>query len=250
MSKNIAYKSKEISEFYSSHRQSWSELYPSERWAFEKAAGDKKTLGNLLDVGCACGGLGVALNERFALDSYTGIDINKNAIDWARKHRRLSVASKFICSDILEQKLENLYDTVVSLSCADWNIETSRIIHTCWKRVKKGGYFVVTLRLSPKKGINNIKKSYQYINYSGKDSKPELANYVVFNFKDALKVIRGLSPSPELIGAYGYWGKPSATAVTPFNKLVFAAFYIKKTTEDLFKDNTRTEFYLPLGIFP
>lgn len=248
MSENIKYASRQISEFYSSHRQSWNELYPSEKWAFEKVAGDEKMLGDVLDAGCACGGLGSALSEKFTLNSYTGIDINEDAIDWANRYRKLSVPARFISGDIIKEELNDQYDTVVSLSCADWNIETARIINTCWKSVKREGYFVITLRLTTAQGINDIKKSYQYINYSEKEKNPEIANYVVFNFKDALKVIKELSPPPELIGAYGYWGRPSPTAVTLFDKLIFAAFYIKKAAEDSTK-NIQAEFDLPVEVF-
>ena len=248
MSENIKYASKQISEFYSNHRQGWDEFYPSEKRAFEKAAGDKKMLGDLLDAGCACGGLGSALSEKFTLNSYTGIDINEEAIKWANKYRKLSGPARFISGDIIKEELNDQYDTVVSLSCADWNIETARIINTCWKSLKRKGYFVITLRLTTAQGVNDIKKSYQYINYSEKEENPDIANYVVFSFRDALKIIKGLSPSPELIGAYGYWGRPSPTAVTPFDKLVFAAFYIKKAGEDS-AENIQAEFDLPGEVF-
>ena len=59
---NIEYKSKQILEFYSRNRRKWKELNLSERWVFERLAGREKNLGDVLDVGCACGGLGTALN--------------------------------------------------------------------------------------------------------------------------------------------------------------------------------------------
>jgi SAM-dependent methyltransferase len=242
--KNIKYNSKKLLEFFSFNRQKWDEFYPSERWVFDKIGGKDKKLGDVLDVGCACGGLGAALDERFILASYTGVDVHRGAIDWARRHQKLSIPSYFITGDILEVDLNNRYDIVVSLSCADWNIEAEKIINTCWEKVDKDGYFVISLRLTALEGINNIKESYQYINPSGKEKDPEIANYVVFNFKEIVSIIKGFSPSPELIGAYGYWGKPATTAVTPFDKLVFAVFYIKKPA---LVSNTKisTEFNLP-----
>ena len=74
MNKNIKYSSKELVEFYSCSRQRWDEFYPSERWVFDKVAGKNKKLGDILDVGCACGGLGIALSNRFMLTSYKGVD--------------------------------------------------------------------------------------------------------------------------------------------------------------------------------
>ncbi|MCX5715306.1 MAG: class I SAM-dependent methyltransferase [Candidatus Omnitrophica bacterium] len=249
-SRNLKYKTKELMDFFSVNRQRWEEFYPSERRAFQIIALKDRSLGDILDVGCACGGLGAALEEIFTFKSYTGIDINDNVIEWARKHRKLSVPAKFIADDVLNYNLEKKYHLVVSLSCADWNVETKRIIKYCWARVKPGGHFVISLRLTTGKSICDIGKSFQYINFSGKKQHPEIANYVVFNFKDALGVFRALSPRPELIGAYGYYGRPSVSAVTAYKELVFAVFYIKKQAKGFRKTKgIRCEFDLPLAIF-
>jgi SAM-dependent methyltransferase len=248
MSVNINYRSREISEFYSCNRQTWEQFYPSERRAFKKIAGRSKRVGDLLDVGCACGGLATALMEKFTLTSYAGVDINKGAIEWAIRERKLGIPATFINGDIVKLSINRDYDTVVSLSCADWNIETNSIINTCWSKVKPGGYFVISLRLTPNKGVNDINKSYQFINFSGTDKKPEIANYVVFNFKDFLHIAKGLNPAPGLIGAYGYWGKPSATAVTPYDRLIFTVFYIKKHLEHK-EEEIKLECNLPLEVF-
>jgi len=251
MKKNIQYKTKQIAKFYSAHRQKWDEFYPSERWVFDRVAGWQKVLGDILDVGCACGGLGLALSQRFVLNSYTGIDINEEAILWACDNQKMPVPTKFISGDVLKQKLNKKYDTVVSLSCADWNIETKRIIDCCWDKVRPGGNFIISLRLTEKEGINNIKKSYQYIDYSGGRGGSEVASYVVFNFKDTLRMMSELRPRPQFVGGYGYWGVPSKTAVTLFDKLFFVVFYIQKQVVILDREeqSIKTEFNLPIEIF-
>jgi SAM-dependent methyltransferase len=247
-SHNIAYKSKQIVEYYSRHRQTWGELYPSEQWVFDRIASEKGDMLDLLDVGCACGGLASALSERFSLRSYTGVDIHQEAIAWARTERRLLIPTTFIAGDIVQLPPGKPYDVVVSLSCADWNIETERIIAACWERVRAGGYFVISLRLTTEKGINDIKRSYQLIQFGETESEPEIANYVVFNFKDALLMLRALTPQPELIGAYGYRGKPSPTAVTPCKELVFAVFFVRKGTGTE-TPSIKAELHLPLEMF-
>lgn len=244
MKKNIRYKSKQILEFYRSNRSKWGEFYPSERWVFKKIVSDNKGAGDVLDVGCACGGLGKALCEKFRLKSYTGIDINREAIRWANSRQKLTTPSKFIYGDIVKMRLGARYDMVVSLGCADWNIETKKIIRRCWENVKPGGYLVISLRLTDKKGVNDIKRSYQYINFSGKEKKPETANYVVLNLEDALGILKELKSSPCVIGSYGYWGKPSSTASTPFKKIVFSVFYAQKGSNKIGK--IKTEINLPI----
>jgi SAM-dependent methyltransferase len=246
-SRNIAYKSKQMVEFYSQHRQTWGDFYPSEQRVFERIANERGGFLDLLDVGCACGGLGAALSERFSLRSYTGIDIHKGAIAWAEKNQQLAVPTVFMAGDVIQLPHEMLYDTVVSLSCADWNIETQRIIGACWERVRPEGYFVVSLRLTRQQGVNDISKSYQLIQFGKAESEPEIANYVVFNVKDALLMLRELTPRPELIGAYGYWGKPSPTAVTPFEELVFAVLFVQKG-KGARAGSVKTELHLPLEI--
>jgi SAM-dependent methyltransferase len=246
--KNIQYKSRQIQTYYSCNRSRWEEFYPSERWVFTKLAGSEGFLGAVLDVGCACGGLGVALSQKFQLRSYTGVDIHREAIAWAAKERKLPVPATFLAADFLELNLRDTFDLVVSLSCADWNIESQKIIKACWERVKPAGHLVVSLRLTTGPGVNDIHTSYQAINFSGRETIPELANYVVFNFPEVLRLMKSLQPAPALIGAYGYWGKPSATAVTPFERLVFAVFYLRKGNGDA-NHHTQGEFNLPLDLF-
>ena len=248
MSENITYTSKQICEFYADNRIKLCDFYDSERWVFERIAKETKTMGSVLDVGCACGGLGLALSEKYKLHSYTGIDINRDAISWANANVKIPIQTEFIAGDIVRLELDRQFDTVFSLSCADWNIETTAIINSCWNRVKQGGYFVISLRLTTEDGINDISKSYQYINFSGNDKRPEVANYVVFNFYDALSMFRSITPLPELIGAYCYRGRPSITAVTPYKRLLFTVFYIKKGFE-ITNYDTKSELFLPAGIY-
>lgn len=247
MKKNIRYKSKQLVEFYKDNRQKWEDLYPSEKKVFEKLAFGGKSLGDVLDVGCACGGLGTALREKNLISSYVGIDINKNVISWAKKNFKEKPLFYFIEGDIVEDNInEEFFDTVVSLSCADWNIQTEKIVKACWARVKLGGNLVISLRLTDEKGVNDICKSFQFVNFSGKEKKPETANYVVLNLKDALAMFKGLKPSPRTIDSYGYWGKPSSTAVTPFKKIVFSVFYLQKGPKG-FKGRAEVKCDLPIA---
>ena len=49
---------------------------------------------------------------------------------------------------------------------------------------------------------------------------------MVLNVNEILKQL--LDFNPLGISAYGYWGEPSETAVTPYEKLCFSAFSIIK----------------------
>ena len=256
--KNIKYSTKSISEYFCSNRRKWDDFYASEKWILERIAGPQRNMGRVLDVGCAAGGLGVALSERFAVAHYTGVDINAQAIEVARE-RSAGFPVKdhdFICGDILE--IDTLqregFENVFSLSCADWNVATGAIIGDCWKYVRKDGHFVLTLRLSPGPSLLDLSESFQYVYFGGSVPEDttgiEKAPYVVFNIKDALSLLSNLQPKPARITAYGYWGVPSLTARTNYDRLVFAALAVYKGRDEELSGNIISgEFHLPADLF-
>jgi len=222
--KNIKYKSGKISEFYSRNRFSWNDLYPSERRIIEQIGLNQDD--RILDLGCGCGGLAAALSERFGSISYTGVEINKEASDLGKT---LVPTATIICGDIIETsetELDGLtFRVVFSLSCVDWNLQFQEMLHAAWKHVEEGGYLVSTFRICNGKGVNDLSQSYQFINFDGV-MEGEKAPYVVFEINDLLETLTALVP--EKISGFGYWGSPSASAVTPYDQLCFAAFAIKK----------------------
>lgn len=222
--RNIHYKTESIGQFYRTHRTSWDQFYESEKTVLSKlglGAGSR-----ILDIGCGCGGLGLALKEQYGVTDYTGVDINTQAIYAATE---MNPAGRFLAADILdvpEQKIpEESFDLVVSLSCIDWNVEFDRMLMKAYRYVRPGGYFLASFRLTDGEGVNDFTRSYQFINFEGK-REGEKAPYVVLNARDLLTRLLLLRPS-EILG-YGYWGSPSATAVTPFERVCFAVIALRK----------------------
>ena len=252
---NLRYSSEEILHYFSQRRRCWHDFYPSERWIFERLVGPDKQMGRVLDVGCAAGGLGRALSERFAIMEYVGVDINRQVIEAAQQDQTHPVASRrFIQGDILEVEglVDKGFDAVFSLSCADWNVRTHDIMQTCWQYVKEGGHFILTLRLTPKASLTDFARSFQYI-FAG-DTLPdnpedlEKAAYVVLNVWEAFRFLADLKPGAVKITAYGYWGKPSATAVTPFDRLAFTSLAVRKGEKTDHGKDLRCELHLPLDL--
>jgi SAM-dependent methyltransferase len=251
--RNIRFATDGIADYFANHRDKWDDFYRSEHWAFQKiaAASPSGGLGSVLDVGCASGGLGLALQSKFCLDEYVGIDINQSVIDFAKKHRMAGfhVPVTFICEDMLLMDWQNReFDNVFSLSCADWNLETHGIISACWERVRSGGHFIISVRLTALAGINDMANSYQPIAWADDGKALESANYVVFNWQEFLTLLRDLSPPPSLISGYGYYGKPSGTAVTIYQELVFAVFIARKQMPTEMDQEIQTELQLPLRL--
>ncbi|MCG2775792.1 MAG: class I SAM-dependent methyltransferase [Desulfobacterales bacterium] len=254
--KNIAYKTNQISEYFSVNRRKWDDFYPSEKWIFERIAGSERAMGHVLDVGCAAGGLALALTERFSVAQYSGVDINARAIDVA-KTRKVTCSDgpcQFMCCDILEMNTLPVegFDNVFSLSCADWNVLTEDIINHCWKYVRKGGNFVLTLRLTSEPSLRDLSESFQYIYYGDllpeNTSEIERAPYVVLNVRDALSLLTNLQPRPVCITVYGYWGTPSSTARTRYDRLVFTALAVKKSQAGAESHEIAGEFHLPVDV--
>ncbi len=252
--KNIEYKTKQISEYFSRNRVKWDQFYPSEKWIFERIAGPEGQMGSVLDAGCAAGGLGLALGERFSLTEYVGVDINVPAIEHANTRRfKYSCPCDFLCGDILTiaSLPADKFDNVFSLSCADWNIATEEIISECWKYVRVGGHFVLTLRLTPQQSLLSFSESFQYIHFGEgmpeKEEGVEKAPYIVLNVQHALAILDNLQPKPDHIMAYGYWGPPSPTARTRYDRLVFTALAVRKGNNE--RKDIPGEFHLPVDLF-
>lgn len=252
---NIVYRTPHLAEFFLTHRRRWDEFFPSERWVFERIGNSPQGFGRVLDVGCAVGGLGNAITQKFSVTSYTGLDINAQAIEAAARINILSVPTQFLCADIVTctDVADEAFDTVAALSVADWNVDTNAIIAECWKKVAPGGRLLITLRLTDGQGVNDLEQSFQYIvpdeDFEMPRDKSDLekAPYVVLNTHEALRIFTMQTPPPRDILLYGYWGKPSATATTPYERLAFAVLAITKPLSGSTQDDTRLECHFPVS---
>ena len=223
MTENIKYTSSKLKIIFKENRVKWNDFYRSEKYIISELDLNKTT--SILDIGCACGGLGIALNERFGVRNYTGIEIN---IEAAKTARILNPKARIIEGDILEIPNNKLliYDIVFSLSCIDWTDKFTLILKKAWSLVKVGGEMVLSLRLTENNGLDDINRSFQYINYERK-KEGEIVPYVVLNYKEWMKTVKSL-PRISKIRGFGYYGSPSITTITPFKKVCFAVFALKK----------------------
>lgn len=222
--KNIVYQTDRIARYFTRNRVAWQQFYESERVIIEQLALDHHH--RILDIGCGCGGLGMALRDQFGIENYTGVEINASA---AEAGRIMNPKAQILHGDILDLSRNALrdkhFDVVFSLSCVDWNVRFSDMLAAAWNHVRPGGHLVSTFRLTVEEGCSDFERSHQYINFDG-IPEGECASYVVLNAKTLIEQLIGFNPSG--INAYGYWGSPSTTAVTPYQRLCFSAFSIRK----------------------
>jgi SAM-dependent methyltransferase len=242
MNRNIVYQTEQLVRYFSRNRVTWPQFYESERAIIDGLGLDAGR--SVLDVGCGCGGLGLALSERYGVVDYTGVEINAAAAEAARV---MNPRAEILCGDILQLSRVELggrqFDVVFSLSCVDWNVQFADMLASAWSHVARGGYLVATFRLSDRRGCADMTQSYQYINFDGA-REGERAAYVVLNARDLIQAIIGFDPAE--ISAYGYWGEPSKTAVTPYERLCFCAFSIRKRNGQ--RDGLRLQLKLPAEI--
>lgn len=227
MADNIRYTAGDIEQFYREHRVTWEQFYESERVMFERLGLNAES--TVLDLGCGCGGLGLALKERFGVTDYTGVEINEQATETGRV---LYPEACMINADVLAIPADVLpheqFDVVVSLSCIDWNLRFLDMLETAYSYVKPGGWFLSSFRLTTEATSNDIQQSWQYINFDGK-KEGEIAPYVVMNARELIELLRSLQH--DTIAAYGYWGNPSTTAETPHEKICFTVAAVKKAAD-------------------
>ena len=148
---NIIFKTRNLAKYYTENRQHWDDFYLSEKRIMSSVMDRFENAFSVLDVGCACGGLAGALNEKYKIASYCGVDINEESIMAAEKYKRnLSFPQTYRVEDIVKSKDKKEYDIVICFGAADCNVDYDGIVDGCWKRVKKGGG-----------GINIIRKIYK-----------------------------------------------------------------------------------------
>ena len=224
---NLHYKTDTIKAYFSANRVRWEQFYKSEQVILANTLGGLNSP-SILDVGCGCGGLGLALRDHFGFLDYTGIEINVQA---AKHAKELNPGAQIECGDFLELNASRLlrkqFDVVISLSCIDWQLNFQLMLARAWSLVKPDGCFVISLRLTDGAGENDIESSYQFINYDGL-RKGERAPYVVLNASDIMQTFVMLGASK--VAGYGYFGPPSSTAVTPYTELCFAVLAVWKPT--------------------
>ena len=185
---------------------------------------------NVLDVGCGCGQLAIALTKYLKQGIYEGFDINDELIDWCKKnisskypnfhfelidlyHQHYNPHGKYKASKLKFAYSNDSFDSVILGSVfthmlpadiCNYFSEISRVL-------RKGGKCIVTYFLlntasiqSIHKGISSIDFKYVYKYYRTRnEERPESAVAYEENYIRGLYKKHGLRISEP--AAYGKW---------------------------------------------
>ena len=244
---NIHYQTKELVKYFSNNRIGWNKLYPSERKVFEKC--DLSYDSRVIDMGCACGGAGVALKEKFNIEKYVGVDINSDCIDHAPE---ICPWGQFFPGDFLRlyNSLDSDFDLGLSLSCADWNVQTEDLLSALFSRVRNGGELIFSCRLTNVDHENGVFEAEQKILFGGDNEKAaEIAPYKVYNFSKMLDIISSIGFVQSIYG-FGYSGVPPENVINlPLNKVYYVVFKLVKSLTGKHVDNMRLNFDIDANFF-
>jgi len=210
--------------YYSSHRNSISDTYESERFFLSRYV---RPGYSVLDVGCATGGFVHVFYEYEPTVTYTGIDISSEMIEQARK---LHPGIRFEVTDANQIPFADDSFNIVFISGAlhmapNWR----EILREAWRVTKDFIIFDVRLKEFPPV-IDDSALSYEKIAFSGSWDGKTIVPYIIVDVKTFIDEINTLAPSPSTRQFHGYFHKVSEMTVTPEREVCMTMCCLIKST--------------------
>ncbi len=219
-----AWEHSSILNFFDHQRTTTADIYPSE-WFFIK---DKLVEGlQVLDIGCAKGGMAAVISEHLRQFSYTGVDINQRMIAAARQRfpqHAFHQVNEFDYSPLNGQQ----FDLVLCLGILHLHEMWRHTIATAWAHTKQT--LILDLRESHLPTIEDKKIAYFRMNFS--DAQADNASYQlpynIINTGEALQLIHTICSDAKRIAHYGYTHPVSKLAVCPFTTVMANVYCIER----------------------
>ncbi|KGF72269.1 hypothetical protein DO97_11000 [Neosynechococcus sphagnicola sy1] len=209
----------ELVDFYSQHRNSPADLYPSERrflpWLARQSV-------SVLDTGCAAGGFSQIWQAYNPGIDYTGIDISAPLIEAAQQ---LHPDLQFHCANLVTGiDLPSGYATVVqALGWLNWEPDYGVAIAELWRLTERYLFLDVRLVTTP----DAVAIGQQQLAFSGTWDGTTTTPYVTVLWPTFAEQLLALNPQ-QILG-YGYWGQPATSVMGITSQVCFAAFVLEKT---------------------
>lgn len=185
----------------------------------------------LLKIGAACGGLGLALLNRFGWKNYLGLGINEDAATIA--NGAVSTFGRGVLSDdildggcIFESLgLPQEYELVVSLSAPDWNEDVSENVRAARRHAAESGKLLTSPRLHHAVRLLDFETSTHPTSPEILDGD-EIAPYVIMYIRAAIDFAKPLGVARARV--LGYREQSSTTTFTKVEGCIFAVSVLKR----------------------
>lgn len=204
-------------DFFQTHRQRPEDLYPSERLFLPDVLPRVHTV---LDVGCAAGGFSRIMKSFNPGIAYTGVDINPEFVEVAR---RSFPDSAFQVGDgITFETPPGSYDLVHSSGILHLNSRFEDIVASCYAQARQ--YFACDFRLTRGPRVEGTFT----LEFQPEGGVRPVLPYIVLNVNGLVEMLTKLMPAPRAIRLRGYYHPPSAMADLPLDRVLMTAALIEK----------------------
>jgi SAM-dependent methyltransferase len=205
----------DLVEFYTGHRDSPDELYPSERRFIPWLAEESRSL---LDVGCAAGGFATIWRHWNPDLTYAGVDVSEPLVEAAR---RLHPDCRFEVADCAEGLPfgDQEFDAVQALGWLHWEPRWALALSEMWRVTERRLFFDVRLLAEAQQGEQRLALSGEW---DGETTVP----YLCLAWQDFAQTLLSLEPGSIL--GQGYLGKPSDTVTGVQGEICFATFVLER----------------------
>lgn len=217
-------------EFFSTHRQSADDLYPSERRFLPRLLPEVRTV---LDVGCAAGGFSRIMKSFNPALQYTGVDVNPEFIAIARTNFPESTFE--VADGIHFATSPDSYDLVHSSGILHLNSRYEDIVAACYGQCSR--YLLCDFRLTRRPRVEGT-----FTLAFDQDAEPRpVLPYIVLNVEECFAMLGSLNPAPRIVRAHGYYHPPSHMASITLPQVMMTVVLIEKGD-----GRTATQFVLDL----
>jgi len=208
-------------QFFQTHRQQPEDLYPSERFFLPDIL---PRIRSVLDVGCAAGGFSRIMKSFNRALEYTGVDINPEFVEVAR---RSFPDSRFCLGDGIHfESPASSYDLVHSSGILHLNTQYEQIVASCYEQAKK--YVACDFRLT---FGAHVEGTFTLEFQPPQGARP-LLPYIVLNVDELVTMLSALRPAPGVIRLRGYYHPPSPMANLALERVLMTAVLIEKQSGD------------------
>ena len=218
-----SWSSEGVVRYFSFNRNKEADVYNSEKYFLDRFMRSNMSV---LDFGCAAGGFLNVLTSVYGIEekNYHGVDATPEMLAVAR--RRFPLAKFHISLEpLLEQNcsFDFVYSFGVLHMILDWKENIERLYSLTSKYL---GFDLRIYKDGPT--IQDIKKSYQTLQYFEGQKNAGRVPYVILNDHEALATLNAIMQKDDELLQYGYENAVSETVTSPYKKVYMTSFCIVK----------------------